>query len=216
MSQLPGKKFKRESIQVEGVHIEFDVRVDSAGTFYAHVSDTELKAPTLREIVEKVRPLLEENHRLVWEPFIVVSYQDAEKTSRWDNRQDEEEMVSLRFDAVWRSTTEAPTMRTVQPMKREARGRVVDGLVQPLLEKDRRDSGYAACHDSAMPFTSDRWRALERVAASLAEARRNLAAILEDTTGGKLDALDVVLLPPLPVAPKALPPLPLSRTRRRP
>lgn len=189
--RFSGKKFRSELFHVDGLRVNVEVRIDDHGVFYAYPDGTDMnvcfQAPTLKELRDKLRPHLEKVHRLEFDPYIDVEYNEAEETSRFDNKRDLEnrQEVVLEFKAGWLSRG-----------KVEERRRWIEAdvdpdtcVISPLTAGDRQEGYGDRSSKELIPFTGDRWRRLIAIAEALADVRRKIASVLTDATGAKLEAM---------------------------
>lgn len=196
MTRLPGKKLRKERFAVDSVAIDLDLRITDRGAFFIAIDDNcHVERATLLELREAVQPILEQIHRLTWDPFIRVEYEDAESNSRFDNRRGDanRQELTLAFQAGYVSQTAAAWRSDEAPRRRWADATVDDVTceIAPLADQSRRDAGTCWDTDDLIEFTPQRWRALTAIAAAIADVRVRIATLLEAKNGRLLDAMPV-------------------------
>lgn len=212
--RLPGKKWRSELFHVDGLPIHVEVRIDDDGTFFAWPDTTRrFSAATLAELRAQLRPYLEEIHKLTFDPFINVEYNEPDETSRYDNLRDREgrQEVLLEFNAGWLSRGADGDKK-----RRWIAAAVVHETceIEPPSDWDRKHGYSDRTTKDLIAFTPDRWRRLRAINEALADLRRKISEVLSDTTGARLEAMTLPRL--LEAAPaEAVPVTPTTKKARQ-
>jgi hypothetical protein len=200
MALRRSKKVRVESFSVDGVRIEVELRLDDHGQFVGTVAGRTFQHAIFDEWRKAVGAHLEETRRLTWKPHIHIAFEA--RVSRWDNHQRDQnrQEVTLDFDLLWVSDQEvvAPPYSGDVKQRREAHGEVDEETCEPVpIDTDaRRTTHWISAQRVAdlLPFTPERWRRLRAIAQAIAEVRRRIAEVVDDSSGKRLDALQVQAL----------------------
>lgn len=190
MRRLAGKRLRTEYFTLkDGQRVQVELRIDD-NDFYMQIGEGAWRAKSVAELRAMVLPELERIHAQTWRPVILLNYEDHEgRHSSYYSHGSEDDRVALHlsFRAGW-VTEQADASNYHQWRQVE----VPDGAAAlPAFRPDTRHHDQLRDDDyrRLMPWTQERWRALQRIYDALLAIRRRIADVMEDAAGGKLDEI---------------------------
>lgn len=216
-----GKKFaQHRSTACEGVVNVFDIRLTDKDRVTAEFLGTWYEEETIAALKLVLDAEVRKQGPTTWDYFLEVDDIDFEETADrpryWNSR--ERIRVQLDYRVVKLSNVITPTGREpfrgsyrdeVEPYRLMVPVYVEDGELRDATDDQRKVSAGERLGKTLLPYTKERWEAMEAIAAAARELGRRLAQALNgdgDKVAVFLDDPSRRALLSLPAAPEVIPP----------